>query len=189
MAVMATCATAVPAKGAESEALRLHGTATNVPVREQPRLGHVVHRLAERGEKHERVAVASRAESWMPGTKISVGCTPRSASPDGERTAGPCGRWSARPDPHEPRGFERGERRLASRAPIAPARHPGLDRASLDDDVTLIVRLPPGSTRGPQVDRERLRHWGKKSATAYRAMLGLAYRWFPAGDYQCAGAR
>ena len=88
MAVMATCATAVPAKGAESEALRLHGTATNVPVREQPRLGHVVHRLAERGEKHERVAVASRAESWMPGTKISVGCTPRSASPDGERTAG-----------------------------------------------------------------------------------------------------
>ena len=69
MAVMATCATAVPAKGAESEALRLHGTATNVPVREQPRLGHVVHRLAERGEKHERVAVASRAESWMPGTR------------------------------------------------------------------------------------------------------------------------
>ena len=95
----------------------------------------------------------------------------------------------AGPDPHEPRGFERGERRLAGRAPIAPARHPGLDRASLDDDVTLIVHLPPGSTRGPQVDRERLRHWGKKSATAYRAMLGLAYRWFPAGDYQCAGAR
>ena len=51
----------------------------------------------------------------------------------------------------------------------------------LDDLVSVVVWLPPGSNRGPVVNRERLREWGRRSAPAYRAMLGLAYRWFQPG--------
>ena len=31
------------------------------------------------------------------------------------------------------------------------------------------------------IDRPRLRHWGRRSEPAYRALLGLAYRWFRPG--------
>ena len=47
----------------------------------------------------------------------------------------------------------------------------------LDDHVVFDVELPPGSDRGPWVNRPRLRLWGMHSAPAYRAMLGLATLW------------
>ena len=51
----------------------------------------------------------------------------------------------------------------------------------LDDIVSVIVNLPPGCTTGPAVDRARLRHWGRHSGTAYRALLNLHYRWWEPG--------
>ncbi len=51
----------------------------------------------------------------------------------------------------------------------------------LDDNVTLCVHLPPGSSEGPAINRMRLRYWGWTSAPAYRALLGLAYHWFRPG--------
>ena len=50
----------------------------------------------------------------------------------------------------------------------------------LDDDVRIIVDLPPGSDTGPQVS-DRLRHYGAKSAVAYRMLLHFAYRWHNPG--------
>lgn len=47
----------------------------------------------------------------------------------------------------------------------------------LDDHLVFDVELPPGSDRGPWVNRPRLRLWGMHSAPAYRAMLGLATLW------------
>ena len=46
----------------------------------------------------------------------------------------------------------------------------------LEDEVRIIIDLPPGSETGPQVSN-RLRHYGMRSAVAYRIMLHLAYRW------------
>ena len=77
--------------------------------------------------------------------------------------------WS---DPVTGRG---GLRRVVSLADIPR----GPD--ALDDVVRLTVFLPPGSAAGPVIDRQRLRQWGVKSAPAYRAMLGIAYRWFTPG--------
>ena len=51
---------------------------------------------------------------------------------------------------------------------------------SLDDDVRIIVDLPPGSDTGPQVS-DRLRHYGSRSAVAYRMLLHFAYRWHHPG--------
>ena len=51
---------------------------------------------------------------------------------------------------------------------------------SLDDDVRIIVDLPPGSDTGPQVS-DRLRHYGSRSAIAYRMLLHFAYRWHHPG--------
>ena len=75
-------------------------------------------------------------------------------------------------DPLTGRG---GLRRVVSVGDIP--RGPG----KLDDLITVIVHLPPGSGVGPVIDRQRLRFWGTRSAPAYRAMLGLAYRWFDPG--------
>lgn len=50
----------------------------------------------------------------------------------------------------------------------------------LDDDVRIIVDLPPGSEKGPQVS-DRLREYGLRSAVAYRILLHLAYRWHHPG--------
>ena len=52
---------------------------------------------------------------------------------------------------------------------------------ALDDELTVTVHLPPGTETGPVIDRPRLRHWGRRSEPAYRALLGLAYRWFRPG--------
>ena len=51
---------------------------------------------------------------------------------------------------------------------------------SLDDDVRIIVDLPPGSETGPQVS-DRLRFYGARSAVAYRMLLHFAYRWHHPG--------
>lgn len=50
----------------------------------------------------------------------------------------------------------------------------------LDDEVRIIVDLPPGSEVGPQVS-DRLRYYGVRSAVAYRILLHLAYRWHNPG--------
>ena len=52
---------------------------------------------------------------------------------------------------------------------------------SLDDQVTLLVQLPPGSVGGPPIDREQLRAWGMRSEVAYRILIGLAYYWHRPG--------
>ena len=75
----------------------------------------------------------------------------------------------------DPQTGRSGLRRVASLGDIP--RGPG----ALDDVVSLLIHLPPGSTTGPPVNRARLRYWGRKSEAAYRAMIGLAYRWFRPG--------
>ena len=51
---------------------------------------------------------------------------------------------------------------------------------ALDDLISLIVHLPPGAEDGPLVS-PNLAWWGLKSPPAYRALIGLAYRWHKPG--------
>ena len=51
---------------------------------------------------------------------------------------------------------------------------------ALDDPVILTVHMPPGAAAGPVVS-PRLAEWGRRSAPAYRALIGLAYRWHRPG--------
>ena len=51
---------------------------------------------------------------------------------------------------------------------------------ALDDDVQIIVNLPPGTGNGPLIDNS-IRRWGVKSAPAYRLLLNLAYAWYEPG--------
>lgn len=51
---------------------------------------------------------------------------------------------------------------------------------ALDDDVRIIVDLPPGAEDGPIVS-PNLARWGVKSAAKYRALIGLAFRWWQPG--------
>ena len=50
----------------------------------------------------------------------------------------------------------------------------------LDDDLRLVVDLPPGSEHGPQVS-ERLHLYGPRRGRHYRALLNLAYWWHEPG--------
>lgn len=49
-----------------------------------------------------------------------------------------------------------------------------------DDEVRLVVDLPPGMEKGPQVS-DMLRIYGVKSGKKYNAMLNLAYWWHEPG--------
>ena len=91
------------------------------------------------------------------------------------RAAEALDRHEARFPWHDPTTGKGGLRRVVTLTDIP--RGPG----ALDDLVTLTVHLPPGSQSGPVINRPRLRYWGRKSEVAYRAMLGLAYRWFVPG--------
>ena len=51
----------------------------------------------------------------------------------------------------------------------------------LDDWVRFIVSLPPGSERGPLIDRPALRKAGVASAPAYRMVLSLSFLWHDPG--------
>ena len=51
---------------------------------------------------------------------------------------------------------------------------------ALDDDVRIVVDLPRGSGTGPQIS-DNLGRWGVESASAYRALLNLAYQWHEPG--------
>ena len=75
---------------------------------------------------------------------------------------------------YDPETGQGGSRRIVniSDIPRGPAK--------LDDLISIIVDLPPGSGNGPQVS-DNLRQWGIKSAAGYRALLNLAYRWFEPG--------
>ena len=70
----------------------------------------------------------------------------------------------------------KGGRRTVVRVEDLP-RGPG----KLDDEVSVSVFLPPTAGVGPAVNRSRLRYWGRWSEPAYRALLGLAFRWFRPG--------
>ena len=72
-------------------------------------------------------------------------------------------------------GGHSGLRRVVSLGNIP--RGPG----HLDDDVTILVHLPPGSTGGPAIDRLAMRRWGLRSEVAYRTLLGLHYHWYQPG--------
>ena len=56
--------------------------------------------------------------------------------------------------------------------------------ACLGDHVVIDVDLPPGSNRGPQVNRAILRRVGAQSAPQYRALLGLATCWNQYGTHR-----
>ena len=56
----------------------------------------------------------------------------------------------------------------------------GAGRAVLAEPVELVVSLPPGSDHGPLMS-PGLGEWGVRSAPAYRALIGVAYRWFRPG--------
>ena len=51
----------------------------------------------------------------------------------------------------------------------------------LDDWVRFIVSLPPGSEKGPLIDRYALRKAGLNSAPAYRMALALSFTWHDRG--------
>ena len=55
-------------------------------------------------------------------------------------------------------------------------RNPG----AMDDEIKIIVDLPPGVGAGPMVS-PRLALWGLDSAPAYRGLLNLAFMWFQPG--------
>ena len=61
---------------------------------------------------------------------------------------------------------------LVSRIPRGPG--------ALGDKVRLIVDLPPGAHEGPIVS-PNLAWWGVKAAAPYRALIGLAFRWWNPG--------
>ena len=90
-------------------------------------------------------------------------------------------RPEARIQYRDPESGRSGLRRVVSFGDI-----PTRPRA-LDDEVSLVVHLPPGSISGPQINRGRLRYWGAKSAPAYRALLALAYQWFRPGVTRVPG--
>lgn len=75
---------------------------------------------------------------------------------------------------YDPETGQGGLRRIVNISDIP--RSPG----NMDDLISIIVDLPPGSGNGPQVS-DNLRYWGMKSAAGYRALLNLAYRWFEPG--------
>ena len=75
---------------------------------------------------------------------------------------------------HDPDTGKGGVRSVVTVADIP--RGPG----ALDDVVTVTVHLPPGSGPGPIVS-PRLPYYGLQSAAKYRALIGLAYRWFIPG--------
>ena len=85
---------------------------------------------------------------------------------------------------HDPDTGKGGNRRVVSVGDIP--RGPG----ALDDDVGIVVYLPPGSGDGPLVT-PTLGEWGVKSGRAYNALLNLAYRWFDPGitRYPVRGGR
>lgn len=68
------------------------------------------------------------------------------------------------------------DRRVISLEALPPARGAGLNSR-----FHVRVLYPPGSENGPAVDMPRLRHWGARSALAYRGLIGLAYQWFRPG--------
>ena len=51
---------------------------------------------------------------------------------------------------------------------------------ALDDRVRVLVDLPPGADDGPIVS-PNLAWWGVKAAAPYRALIGLAFRWWNPG--------
>ena len=75
-------------------------------------------------------------------------------------------------DPDIGRG---GLRRVVSLVDIP--RGPG----ALDDLVSIVVDLPPGSENGPQVS-DNLGWWGLKHRREYRALLNLAFWWHNPGQ-------
>ena len=75
-------------------------------------------------------------------------------------------------DPDIGRG---GLRRVVSLVDIP--RGPG----ALDDLVSIVVDLPPGSRNGPQVS-DNLGLWGLKHRREYRALLNLSYWWHNPGQ-------
>ena len=82
--------------------------------------------------------------------------------------------WDARVPLYDPQTKRSELRRVVSVGGIP--RGPG----ALDESVRIIVDLPPGSGRGPQVS-DNLRLWGVKSAPAYRLLINLAYQWHKPG--------
>ena len=51
---------------------------------------------------------------------------------------------------------------------------------ALDDLITLTINLPPGAYDGPIVS-PNLARWGLRKAAPYRALIGLAFRWWNPG--------
>ena len=81
----------------------------------------------------------------------------------------------------DPETGRSGLRRVVSLGDIPRGPH------ALDDLVTLVVHLPPGSRTGPRIRRGRLRYWGCVSEPAYRALLALAYQWHRPGVTRIPG--
>ena len=76
---------------------------------------------------------------------------------------------------HDPETGRGGLRRVVSVGDIP--RGPG----ALDDLVSIVVDLPPGSQNGPQVS-DNLGWWGLKHRREYRTLLNLAYWWYNPGQ-------
>ena len=51
----------------------------------------------------------------------------------------------------------------------------------LDDALHLHVHFPPGSERGPLIDRHAVRIAGARSSAAWRLALSLSFRWHDPG--------
>ena len=82
--------------------------------------------------------------------------------------------WEARIPWEDPETKRGGLRRIVSVSDIPRG------ETALDDLVTLTVHLPPGAKDGPILS-PRLPLWGVRDARAYRALIGLAFRWHNPG--------
>ena len=80
---------------------------------------------------------------------------------------------AARVEWEDPTTGQGGLRRVVS---ITDLPRPG----HLDDTLAVVVHLPPGAQHGPIVT-PRLGMIGVRSGRQYKAMIGLAYRWFEPG--------
>ena len=79
----------------------------------------------------------------------------------------------------DPETGKRGLRRVVSVSDLPPYPRRG-HREDLDNTLRLIVDLPPGAANGPIIT-PTLPLWGVKSAAAYRALIGLHFRWWEPG--------
>ncbi len=128
-----------------------------------------------RGRVEYRLTLRDLLDGWLYPRAESKRGRPRPGEylPRLEAAADVLMSSRARVDWEDP-GTGKGGRRLVVQVLDLPR------AGRLDDELRIVVDLPPGTQTGPPVS-QRLGVIGLKSARQYRALLGLAYRWWEPG--------